>query len=400
MSEIPIDYPSTHTFNTETYEPTNVMKERIEIIESNFSDFFKGDRLLDCACNKGLISFRYSKMFNEIIGFDVFQDFVDYCNKYNKFDNIKFTKSSFRSFWDTNDFDRVFIGNAHHYFYKEIEGWEWIDKLATLVRKNGLVLIEGPVDMKCKDMERVMTTEKLASGFTEKNFMDNMGKYFKLIKKIPTVKGTPDRYFLLFKRNEDNLNKTISVKGLTLKKVFKYLTRVVLISLVEKNRVAKILMTPPDINQSVRLFMRMASLSPISNGMEAELIDEERNYCGWIEKYSSNKIYKDGENQNNVFKLHCENQIYLSKVGFFDLDPATINFFKGCGKNFDKGAVVPIEHLVDVHWKIPGGTYFKIIDRGYNKINSDKLKSKISNAMASKDPEKIKKCFEEIKNEL
>lgn len=400
MSEIPLSYPTTHTFNTDTFEPTNVMAERIEIIEKVFPNFFKGERLLDCACNKGLISFRYANNFKEIVGFDVFIEFIDYCKKYNKFDNIMFEKASFREFWTNKEFDKVFIGNAHHYFYKENEGWQWIDKLATLVKKGGEVLIEGPFGLECKDMDRVMTTDKLKSQWDKKIFFKYMDKYFDKISIIPTVSHTPDRYLMLFKRKEDNLNKVTFLKDLHFDKMIKYLHGVITIIKTRDNKVVKLLLTPPNTNNGVRIFMRMAALSPLSNGMESELFDYQGNYCGWIEKYSTSKIYNDGENQLELFKQHCNNQIELAKFGFFDLDPATINFFKNNNKNFDKGAVIPIKQLDPVHWELPNGTYFKIINRCYIELNDSDILEKISKAMESRYPGKIIECYEEILNEI
>jgi len=144
-----------------------------------------------------------------------------------------------------------------------------------------------------------------------------------------------------------------------------------------------------------------AGVSPTSNGLFGFVYKEEK-CLGWIEEFLEGKIYKYFENEIELFKLHCLHQIFLSKKGYFDLDPATINFIKKTnGKivNFDKGATRPIASLNPDNWDLEEGSYFKCLRRSYKQINRNIL-SKISLAMATKNSIEIEKTYQKILEEL
>jgi len=383
---ISLEYPPTHTYDTNSFEPTNILKKRIEKINSIAPEFFKGEKLLDLACNKGGISFYYAKNFKRVIGIDKFKEFIDFCNSNNKFNNVKFIQSSFRDLILDERFDRIFIGNAHHYFFNDSGGHNWIHKLAVL--SCGKVLIEGPVGMECSDMSRCIPAE-LQDEFTFDKFMGMMNKYFVLKAKIPTVSATPDRYIMLFERKKDSFDNKYQLKDLKILK--KILVRDIgsNILLTDKG-LAKIITNGKFRETSINI----ARLSPISNGLIGTIYKGSK-FIGWLEKYNKFRPYRSFENEIPLFVLHCKNQVFLARVGYIDLDNSGINHFTNNNKLFDKGDIYPIKWMGERNYKYPDGTYFRVLNQSYRKIPKD-IQIKISKALSTKDSKIIEQTYKEI----
>lgn len=353
QAEIDKEYPPTHTFRISDLKPTRVLKQRVELISKHFPDFFKGQRLLDVACNKGYFSLSIPDNFKEIIGIDNNKRSIDICNELKKADNIKFIHTSFRNFTTDKQFDKIFIGNAHHHIFKEINGHEWIAKLAAI--SNGEVLIEGPMDTGCPDIK------DYPKHFND--FMEKMEKYFQLTIVVPTVSYTPKRYFMLWKRRNIKNKFYLSIPYIHKQwKRDKYMN-----------------------NNEIDIFI--ASISPISNGLFT-ITDS-----GWSEEKSDSPIYHYFENEKELFRLHCEHQIYLSKLGYFDVDSATINFFKRDNKLFDKSGVMPISKMENKHIEL----YFILLNQSYRTISKE-IKDKIKAAFETKDAVRIEEAFKWIMN--
>lgn len=381
------------TFNMKTLKPTNVLKERVELIDKFAPNFFNGNRLLDVGCSKGFFSLSNAKAFQQITAIDSNSKAIELCRFLNKSENIQFHHTGFRDFISSFQFDRIFIGNVVHHLFMEIEGWEWICKLAAL--SCGFVLIEGAISTECKDMKELIP-EHLHRKFNK--FLEVMQRYFYLTDKIPSVSYTPDRYLMLFKRKQPPQFEPLALPCI---KVFKedafktYLTkyRVHSYSLFMKKLVAKtIKFTQPiwrDMNR-----IRVAAMSPISNGMIGEIWDQG-NMVGWLESYSRERKYRYFENEKELFKKICIHNIFLSKLGYVDLDPATINFFKGSKLLFDKGCVFPISHLQEKSIDL----FAVHLRQSYKTIN-EKAVMKIVTAIKTNNPATVEKVFREVLERL
>ena len=310
-------------------------------------------------------------------------------------------KSSFRDFVTENQFDRILIGNTYHYLFVDSGGWDWLYKLAAVTSYGGLIIIEGPVDMKCKDMQSIIP-ESLRPLFNMETFKQIMDKFFTLEKIIPTVSYTPDRFIMLFSRKHDDLDNIFQLNKLPVDRILKedensmiFLTS----TDSSKKAVAKVMKSPP---KDLRIRINIASLSPVSNGAIGAIIHNGK-FIGWIEPYDTSEIYKYKENQKELFKLICDHEIFLSRNGYFDGDCATINFFENSNKLFDKGFVYPIQVIDESIYKnFQGrgkGSYFIYLENSYDIISED-IKKNIYNALESKNSHCIEQTFREIKDSL
>jgi len=386
---IDVEYPPTMTFNVDTLEPTKVLKERVDLISQHFPSFFQGNRLLDVGCSKGYFSLSSAHNFREIEAIDSDDSCVALCRMLNAHKNVRFLHTSFRNYITYKQFDRIFIGNTAHYLFMEIEGWEWICKLAAL--SCGFVLIEGATSTECKDMKELIP-ERLQRKFGK--FLEVIQRYFYLIDMIPSVSYTPDRYLMLCKRKQPP---RFEASALPCIKVFKkdlfktYLTkyRTHSYSLFMKKIVAKIIKFREPIWRDMNR-IRVAAMSPISNGMIGEIWDQGK-MVGWLESYSRRRKYRYFENEKELFKKICIHNIFLSKLGYVDLDSATINFFKGSKLLFDKSSVFPISHLQEKSIDV----FAVLLRQSYKTINEEAVE-KIVAAIKTNDPATVEQAFREV----
>ena len=278
---------------------------------------------MDIRCNKGFFTYYYSKNFNDVVGIEPDEKYLG-IHTYLFKSNISILNCSFRDFVSTSTFDRIFIGNGPHHLFNEINGHEWIAKLAAL--STDLVLTEGSVDNTTQDF--------LGYPNSYNTFFSDMCKYFECVLSVPSVSYTPGCSITLWKRLP--FIKTDSS-----------------VCIIEK----KFRCTSYINNNRVSVFI--ASTSPISNG----LIGFTKN--GWTELFSNKIPFRYFENERELFSLHCQHQRYLYKLGYWDLDPATINFFRDSNKLFDKSDVMPISNITQYH--IEG--YKKLFLQSYNTIS-------------------------------
>ncbi len=390
-----LSYPYTHQYNLKGLKTKGILKIRLAQMRTISSNFFNGNNFLDIGCNKGFFSLLASQRFNQVQSIDVDKKFTDLCQLLKQ-PNMKVECTSFRDFAPEQEFDKILIGNVHHYLFRECGGWEWVYKLATMSR--GLVLIEGPVDMNCQDMANAIP-KNLQERFTFESFMTVMNRFFSLQCKIDSV--LPGRYVMLFERKPDEFDQVIQFNELPVSKVLKD-DKNSIVFLTKRNgreMIAKVIKNP---GNDLRIRINIARLSPISNGAIGSIYHKKR-FIGWLEEFRNDEIYHYKENQAELFRLICNHNIFLAKLGYFDSDCATINFFKKDSKLFDKSLVMPIKKIDEsVFHKFPGydkGYYFVHLQNSYDIIDK-KIQNHIYEALKSKDSNIIQTTFAKIKKEL
>ena len=374
------EYPPTHTFDIETLKPTKLLKERYDLMIRFAPEFFTGERFLDIGCNMGFFSFLVSPTFEDVVGIDTNKQHIELCEELKPNQKTKFYNISFRNFISYEDFDRVMLGNVAHHIFKEINSWAWISKLAAYSRS--LVLLEGAKNTKCKDIAELIP-QNLHQKYN--TFMYEMGKFFDLIKITPTIKYTPDRFLMLFKKKQSS----VQLAQLPFIKEIKQcdfhifeskLYRPFMKFFKTKRKViAKI--SNRGKNDMTRI--RVASASPISNGMIAEIYDGDE-WVGWLEEYTG-KPHKYFENEKELFTKLCQHQIFLSKVGYIDVDFATINFSKKKKTLFDKSQVFPIKDSDPKY-------FIKLLNQSFKTVD-ERRKMEMLAALESKNPVLIEQAF-------
>ena len=263
------------------------------------------------------------------------------------------------------------IGNVHHYLYKDANGWDWIPKLSAVTTNGGLVLIEGPKDMSCPDMDNFFEDD-LETGFAD--LPGHMARYgFRLIKSEPTVTYTPGRCIWLFEKRVARNNIPPPEKPNLFVKVHDF-------GIVDQIRV------------------ELGSHAPYSNPLDG-WVKRENNIYGWTEKRLPGlRTYKYRENEKELFNAFCDRNIFLARNGFIDFDGGTLNFGRSEGKlvHFDKGAIHPVSVLNKSHWDYDNGVCLIVLRQSYDTITED-MYQKMSEAMETKDSRVIEKCFSELK---
>ena len=390
-------YPPTHNYTLEGLEPVGVLRKRVKLINKIAPNFFtKSERFLDVGMNKGWFSLYASEFCEEVIGIDSNPDFVELCNKLKK-PNTQFIQTSFRDFTSSQTFDRIFFGNVHYKIYRECNGWDWLYKLASI--STGQVLIEGPINMNCPDLIDYFETKELEDNFSYEKFMAIMNRFFVLKAKKQTVDYTPGRYIMLFERRLDNLNKQFELKDLPVVSNIDLQSKRKRLFRTKGNLICKI--SDPNREEKNKERIKIASLSPISNGLVGFVYDGGK-CLGWVEKCLNGWPFGYFNNEIELFKLHCLHQIFLSRNGYFDLDPATLNFIRKTDKkivNFDKGATHSIHIMDSTNWDLETGSYFKCLKQSYKKLGKDIL-SEISLAMATKNSVEIENAYQKILGDL
>lgn len=391
-----LSYPSTHQYALNGLKALGTLRNRQIVLKEVAPNFFHGKNFLDIGCNKGFFSLLAAESFDRVQSIDTDERFIKLC-RFLKQSNMDVFHTSFRDFIPQLEFDKIFIGNVHHYIFKECKGWEWISKLAAI--STGKVLIEGPVDMSCKDMISVIP-EDLQSKFTFEKFMQAMESFFTLEQKVSSI--SPGRWVMLFRRRVDKFDYRIKIHNLPILKILKEdKNSIVFLTKMESQRaVAKIY---KNLVRDFRIRINIARFSPISNDIIGSVYDNKK-FVGWLEQYIDSPSYKYRENQAELFKLICDHTIFLAKLGYFDCDCATINFFKKNNKLFDKGSIFPLKMINENTYgdsidHYNQGSYFIHLSQSYDIISKD-MQRDIYKALKSKDPYIIETTFSKIKNQL
>lgn len=385
-----VAYPPTHTYDYKTMEPTSILAQRVNIITTNFPNFFKGKRLLDVGSNKGFFSLKYAKNFKEVVGIDLDSSGINICKKIQK-KNTKFYHSGFGTFHADNiEFDKIFIANTAHHICKEVNGWDWVHKLGAMSTDE--VLLEMPVGMDCADMKTVFTEEQ-QKFFTEENFIKAVEQYFDIMAIIPTVSYTPNRFFILLKRKKDATHNKYYKKDLsTIRYLKNNCTNVVLVknNIINGEQVYKELSPFND-----KLGLLLASSFPTNTKITGFVYDENEKLLGHVEDYNTSSLYPYFENEQEIFKLHCKENIFLTKFDYYNTDPATINYFKDPTIGFDKSLVLQSNRITETTFE----SYKKLFDNSYTKIDIGNV-HQIQQAIKTKDCKKLHEAFTKAYNNI
>lgn len=375
-------YPPTHQYDPKKLSPKGCLKERVSIITNNFPNFFQGSKLLDIACSWGFFSLNSQSLFQEVVGLDVSNECINFCNHFNRYAHTKFICTSFRNFSYPYGFDKIFVGNVAHHLFLDCCGWDWLAKLYALC--NGDVLIEGAVSTDCKDIAELIP-DNLKSSFN--CFQAEIQKYFTLKKIVKTISYTPNRYLMLY---EKKIKPKYQLNTLPIKKVLSVNNFKVF--LTKDNMVAKVFIRDPSGAQmwTGMTRIRLACESHLTNGMLGEIYVGNQ-MVGWLEKYIGGDTYRYFENEVALWNKICDHNVFLARNGYLDIDSATINFSKKTNQLFDKSCVFPIKALTDEIISL----YPILFNQSYHLDKN--IPIKIVEAIKTKDSKIIEKTFLELK---
>lgn len=359
-------YPPTHQYDFSSLTPKDVLKERIEIIDRICPEFFPEAKFfLDIGCSKGFFSMRAAQWGANVLGLDTDAEAVAISQDVARAKNLPalFIKKAFRSLEISAEpedrFDRVFIGNVHHYLFVDAGGWNFIYKLAALAAPGALILVEGPTGMECQDMGRVIPFE-LQSLFNRDVFLSVMGRFFEPLKIVPSPSYTPDRYIMSFRRRESVLDldveDTASHVPVKPEEIIHQNSRNG--SSVSRfgNLVAKVYDKPEWCEVPLYPSVALANEAPFSwpvvggiyNGFKTQTRDGtthiQNRFAGWLERYFDVPPFSYYEQESACFYAHCVRNIFFSSNGYLDPDAGTINFTLINNElvHFDKNSVVAI----------------------------------------------------------
>ncbi len=307
-----IEYPPSHIYILDTLEPVGILKKRLELMPK---EFFIGNSFLDIGCSKGF--FTLFNQCNYVESIDNDKRFTDIVSKISR---GKVINTSFKHYKPTQEFDRIMLGNVHHYIFQECGGWEWIDKLASI--SSDLVLIEGPTghdNMLIREMD-------ISKDFNLDMFMLNMNTYFELISSVESPFATRHRHIMLFKRKDINKIQLSDVKDGLIKQDNEW-TKVIIL----KDKTVKISKQPTN-DEMIRI--RIASKSPISNGLIEEIYDGDK-FVGWTEEFNNTYHTSNNDTLDRLVQTHLD---YLDRIGYIDIDPHYTNFNRN-DELFDKNQV-------------------------------------------------------------
>lgn len=179
------EYPPTHCYDVTTLTPWYPLDERLKIVRSMCAEFFAAEHFLDVGCSKGFFSLLAARDSVHVLSVDPDKHALDawkpVCPQ-----NVTQVVGTFKDV--EGSFDLVWIGNGHHYLYREDPKYvERLKRLAT-----NLVMIEGPTGPECREMRDFGPYQ------TEAEFLESMNS-FDLIDRRESTAYTKGRAVWLFK---------------------------------------------------------------------------------------------------------------------------------------------------------------------------------------------------------
>ena len=176
------EYPPTHSYDAKTLMPRYPLDQRWSLLRTHCKDMFVAYRFLDVGCSKGFFSLMAAGRSARVVSIDPDQEALD-CWAGICPPNVAQHCIGFKDFHAHTRFDSIWIGNGHHYLYREDP--DYIEHLAELSSMS--VVIEGPTGPECREMKTFGAYQH------EKDFLEAMAPHFELINRIPSPSYTPGR---------------------------------------------------------------------------------------------------------------------------------------------------------------------------------------------------------------
>ena len=392
-------YPPTMQYELGRYsrlEPGAILKSRLakisplihEALESCPTNYF-----LDVGCNKGFFSLTMALGGYRVEGLDISRDCVQLCRDIFKAYGLhgQFWPQSFREWIPPHRYGVVFLGNVHHYIFKECDGWDWLAKLAAITETGGMVILEGPFGMECKDMAPVLTDPEQQALFTWENFLDEASYVgLGLVEKVPSGAYTPDRYVAMFRK--DGLDRDEFpiqlIESLHSTKVPVRVEPGRIRVYADGEMAIKLTPKPIQIREEIRLEIGSASL--VSNGMVGIVTDDDGEVLGWVEQLLHETPLKYFEREKEVLKEWAKHNLFCLHNGFVDEDPGTINWMPSL-TYFDKNSLIPAQRIT----KESTGRTMQCLQQSFHL--SDEFRARFEADWLSKDPQRLEALFTFIK---
>lgn len=178
-------YPPTHAYDVATLKPKYPLNERLSILLAMCPDMFVTPSFLDVGCSKGFFSLLAARHSAHVLAIDpdaeALRSWAAVCPE-----NVTQQLGTFKDV--TGKFDTVWIGNGHHYLYREDR--HYTDRLLEIATRR--VIVEGPTGKECREM----------AGFgayqSEAEFLHAM-RGFDLVERRDSTRYTRGRAVWLFR---------------------------------------------------------------------------------------------------------------------------------------------------------------------------------------------------------
>ncbi len=400
-------YPPTHTYQLDGLTPSGVLVERVARIDQTAGpDFWDpnvtGARFLDIGCSKGFFSLRAHREGFNVTGIDPDPEAVEICRNAAEVTGgrrrLTFHATTFRDMpiadYPRGTWDRIFVGNVHHYLYRDAGGWEWLAKLATMCHPGTLVVVEGPIGVECTDARRALP-ESLHANFTRDDWEMELGRFFTIRNVGLSPSYTPDRRIWLLQRNSDEIERRVLYRLKERERLSTSPGRSVFVD--ADGLVCKVYENPPpNLYTQVNLGRFIPRETKVVDVIRDDDTDE---FVGWREPRVECPA-RFFEVEMEIFRAFCRRQVWLARNGYTDVDPGGLNFGVMDQRltHFDKNSIHPIMSLDAGEWDFDTGRFFTICARNNRQGISEDAWREISRAMQTKDSHELERTYQGLES--
>lgn len=412
-----LDYPPTHTYVLDGIggpTPTGILAERWALLRHVGGSFWDCTRdsstFLDVGANKGFFS-----LMARAAGFEVTAIDPDpACAQLVGDLDLDSVQATFRE-WapPAQRLDRVFLGNAHHYCYRDA-GWAWALKLAAVVKPRGQVLIEGPLGNDCPDMAKTFDgLPGLLADFTRGAFFAALHPFFDVLACEPTVSYTPGRFVVRLVRLATPVCSPDQVDRTNLVWTNEKATSTLYAQ--PDGSLAKLYREPfPGLERSVAFGAVLPGASPL-------VAEVRRSDCftGWLEAHvSQDTQFRAGQafrppsdsaaltKERLIWRAACRRNAILARLGMVDVDLGLANWsfvnrsfglHGGAWFTVDKNSIWPIVDVGPDEWwmgSVNHGRIWRTTDWAYTPgVIKWEEQVLIKDALASRSSVRVEAAF-------